>query len=55
VRSVAASGVPALVLRGRRGSCRYGITDEPAAMMGGGLCWLDYNNDGSLDLFVVNS
>lgn len=24
--------------------------------MGGGLCWLDYNNDdGSLDLFVVNS
>ena len=24
-------------------------------MMGGGLCWLDYNNDGWMDLFVVNS
>ena len=24
-------------------------------MMGGGLCWLDYNSDGWLDLFVVNS
>jgi hypothetical protein len=25
------------------------------SMMGGGLCWLDYNNDGWEDLFVVNS
>ncbi len=24
-------------------------------MMGGGLCWLDYNNDGWEDLYVVNS
>jgi hypothetical protein len=24
-------------------------------MMGGGLCWLDYDDDGVLDLFVVNS
>jgi hypothetical protein len=23
-------------------------------MMGGGLCWLDYNDDGWLDLFAVN-
>ena len=24
-------------------------------MMGGGVCWLDYNGDGWEDLFVVNS
>ena len=24
-------------------------------MMGGGVCWLDYNGDGWLDLFAVNS
>jgi hypothetical protein len=24
-------------------------------MMGGGVCWLDYDNDGWLDLFAVNS
>jgi Na+-translocating ferredoxin:NAD+ oxidoreductase RnfD subunit len=39
----------------RQGAFRYGVTNEPAAMMGGGLCWLDYNNDGWLDLFAVNS
>ena len=34
---------------------RFGVTpgDTPA-MMGGGLCWIDYNHDGWLDLFVVN-
>ncbi len=39
----------------RQGSFRYGVTSDPAAMMGGGLCWLDYNNDGWPDLFVMNS
>ena len=39
----------------RQGAFRFGVTPDVPAMMGGGLCWLDYNNDGWLDLFVVNS
>jgi Na+-translocating ferredoxin:NAD+ oxidoreductase RnfD subunit len=42
-------------IRFREAAFRYGVTADPAAMMGGGLCWLDYNNDGWLDIFVVNS
>jgi Na+-translocating ferredoxin:NAD+ oxidoreductase RnfD subunit len=35
---------------------RYKVTTtDPVAMMGGGLCWLDYDSDGWMDLFVVNS
>ncbi len=33
----------------------YSLTDDPQAMMGGGVCWIDYNNDGWLDLYAVNS
>ena len=31
------------------------LSADPAGMMGAGLCWLDYNNDGWLDLYLVNS
>lgn len=39
----------------RNGAFRWGMSADPAAMMGGGLCWLDYNNDGWLDMFAVNT
>jgi hypothetical protein len=39
----------------RQGSFRYGMSNEYTAMMGGGVCWLDYNGDGWQDLFAVNS
>ena len=42
-------------IRFQQGAFRYGVTADTPAMMGGGLCWIDYNNDGWLDLFVVNS
>ncbi len=34
---------------------RWGLSADPIAMMGGGLCWLDYDNDGWLDLFLANT
>jgi ASPIC and UnbV/FG-GAP-like repeat len=39
----------------RQGAFRFGVSADVPAMMGGGLCWLDYDRDGWLDLFVVNS
>jgi Na+-translocating ferredoxin:NAD+ oxidoreductase RnfD subunit len=39
----------------RHGAFRFGVSNDQTAMMGGGVCWLDYDRDGWLDLFVVNS
>jgi hypothetical protein len=59
-----ATPLPALTLRNvaaeagltfRHGSFQESIAADPVAMMGGGLCWLDFDDDGWLDLYVVNS
>ena len=39
----------------QHGAFRWGTEPDPVAMMGGGLCWIDYDADGWLDLFVVNT
>jgi hypothetical protein len=39
----------------RQSAFHFGVSADTPAMMGGGLCWLDYNDDGWLDLFVVNN
>jgi ASPIC and UnbV/FG-GAP-like repeat len=39
----------------RHGAFRWEVSPDPPAMMGGGVCWLDYDDDGWLDLFAVNS
>ena len=59
---IVADGGPALVdvaeevgLTFQHGAFRWEAAPDPGAMMGGGLCWLDYNGDDWLDLFVVNS
>lgn len=31
------------------------LSADPVGMMGAGLCWLDYDKDGWLDLYMVNS
>ncbi|HET8787049.1 MAG TPA: CRTAC1 family protein, partial [Candidatus Limnocylindrales bacterium] len=56
LRGVRLTNVAARVgLDFRQGSFRYGMSNEYTAMMGGGLCWLDFNGDGWQDLFAVNS
>ncbi len=38
----------------RHGAFRFGPSGDETAMMGGGICWLDYDRDGWLDLYAVN-
>jgi hypothetical protein len=39
----------------RHGAFQWETSGDPAAMMGGGLCWIDYDRDGWLDLYAVNT
>jgi hypothetical protein len=39
----------------RHGAFQWETGPDPAAMMGGGLCWIDYDRDGWLDLYAVNT
>jgi hypothetical protein len=46
---------PSLGLDFQQGAFHYGMSSDTKAMMGGGVCWIDYNDDGWQDLFAVNS
>jgi hypothetical protein len=37
------------------GAFHNSLSEDPVAMMGAGLCWIDYDEDGWLDLYLVNS
>ncbi len=39
----------------RHGAFAVGVSDDPVAAMGGGVCWIDTDGDGWLDLYLVNS
>lgn len=39
----------------QHGAYQWDTGGDPAAMMGGGVCWIDYDSDGWLDLFAVNT
>ena len=39
----------------RHSAFRWGLSADLPAMMGGGLCWIDVDRDGWLDLFVVDT
>jgi hypothetical protein len=38
----------------QHGAFRWAASPDPVPMMAGGLCWLDFDDDGWLDLYVVN-
>ncbi|MCP4306720.1 MAG: hypothetical protein GY788_17970 [bacterium] len=37
------------------GAFTKGLSMDPQAAMSGGLCWIDYDKDGWMDLYLVNS
>jgi hypothetical protein len=39
----------------QHGAFRWNVSSDAGAMLGGGVCWLDYDGDGWMDLFLVNS
>jgi hypothetical protein len=39
----------------RHAAFRWDVTPDVGVMLGGGVCWLDYDGDGWMDLFAVNS
>lgn len=39
----------------RHSAFRWGTEPDPLAMMGAGVCWIDIDRDGWLDLFAVNT
>lgn len=39
----------------RHSAFRWDVTPDPVAMMGGGVCWIDVDRDGWLDLFVTDT
>ena len=39
----------------RHSAFRWATGPDPVAMMSGGVCWIDYDNDGWLDLFAVDT
>ena len=45
---------PKVGLNFQHGAFRWDESADAPAMIGGGLCWLDFDDDGWLDLFVVN-
>jgi hypothetical protein len=54
-RSEIQNVAPAIGIDFEQNAFRTKATMDVTAMMGGGVCWLDIDGDGWLDLFAVNS